>query len=218
MDVDFPIAFRALGPLDSIIQTAGRCNREGKSAEPRPVIVFRPERDGMIDQRRVNPYQIATKVTLSFLDRHPDAADRLHLPEFYAAYFRELYGLLGPQSVKDDKVFAACAILDFPKAAEECSLIGDETRAVLVKKWTDQDGRNRGAELAEKLEHQKHLTAAECREAQRFSVNLYQSEFFDAQANGYIYQPATDWDFWVWNSDYDPDLGLGHVGLDAFNL
>ena len=37
------------------------------------------------------------------------------------------------------------------------------------------------------------------------------------QVNGYIYQPATDWDFWVWNSDYDPDLGLGHVGLDAFN-
>lgn len=218
VDVDFPIAFRALGPLDSIIQTAGRCNREGKSAEPRPVIVFRPEHDGMIDQRRANPYQIAAKVTQSFLNRHPDAADRLHLPEFYAAYFRELYGLLGPQSVKDDKVFAACEALDFPKAAEECSLIGDETRAVLVKKWADKHGKNRGKELAEKLERQKHLTAIECREAQRFSVNLYQSEFFKAQANGYFYQPAKEWDFWVWNSDYDEDLGLGHVGLDAFSL
>ena len=80
-----------------------------------------------------------------------------------------------------------------PKAAEECSLIGDETRAVLVK-WKDKDGKNRGDELAEKLHRQKHLTAAECREAQRFSVNLYQSEFFDAQANGYIYQPEQDWD------------------------
>ncbi len=212
VDVDFPTAFRALGPLDSIIQTAGRCNREGKSAEPRPVIVFRPE------ELKTPPgaYRTATAKTVEFLTRHPDAADRLHLPEFYAAYFRELYGLLGPQSVKDDKVFAACEALDFPKAAEECSLIGDETRAVLVK-WKDQDGRNRGAELAEKLQRQKHMTAVECREAQRFSVNLYQSEFFDAQAKGYIYQPTKDWDFWVWNSDYDEDLGLGHVGLDAFN-
>ena len=57
--------------------------------------------------------------------------------------------------------------MDFPKAAEECRLIGDETRAVLVK-W------GRGVELAEKLVRQRHLTAAECREAQRYSVNLYQ--------------------------------------------
>jgi CRISPR-associated endonuclease/helicase Cas3 len=213
VDLDFPIAFRALGPLDSLIQTAGRCNREGKSAVPRPVIVFRPE------EIKTPPgaYRIATAKTIEFLNRHPDAANRLQLPEFYAAYFRELYGLLGPQSVKDDKVFAACENLDFPKAAEECSLIGDETRAVLVK-WKDKNGKNRGAELAEKLKIQKHLTAAECREAQRFSVNLYQSEFFKAQANGYVYQPAKDWDFWVWNSDYDQDLGLGHVELDAYNL
>ena len=205
VDVDFPIAFRALGPLDSIIQTAGRCNREGKSAEPRPVIVFRPE------ELKTPPgaYRTATAKTVEFLNRHPDACDRLHLPEFYSAYFRELYGLLGPQSVKDDKVFAASEVLDFPKAAEECSLIGDETRAVLVK-WTDKDGNNRGEELAKKLLLQKHLTAVECREAQRFSVNLYQNEFFDAQAKGYIYQPTKDWDFWVWNSDYDPDIGLGH--------
>jgi CRISPR-associated endonuclease/helicase Cas3 len=206
VDVDFPLAFRALGPLDSIIQTAGRCNREGKSAEPRPVIVFRPE------ELKTPPgaYRTATLKTVEFLNRHPDAANRLHLPEFYAAYFRELYGLLGPQSVKEDKVFAASEVLDFPKAAEECSLIGDETRAVLVK-WTDKAGNNRGEELAEKLHRQKHLTAVECREAQRFSVNLYQNEFFDAQAKGYIYQPTKDWDFWVWNSDYDEDLGLGHA-------
>lgn len=202
VDVDFPVAYRALGPLDSIIQTAGRCNREGRSAEPRPVIVFRPE------PLKTPPgaYRTATLKTVEFLDRHPDAADRLHLPEFYAAYFRELYGLLGPESARHDPVFAACEALDFPKAAEDCRLIGDETRNVLVK-W------GRGQELAEKLSLQRHLTSAECREAQRFSVNLYQSEFDDAQVKGYVYQPTKDWDFWVWNSDYDPDLGLGHVEL-----
>lgn len=72
------------------------------------------------------------------------------------------------------------------------------------------------ADLAEKLRALKHLTAAECREAQRYSVNLYQSEFFDAQAKGYIYQPAEGWNFWVWNSDYDDNLGLGHLDASAF--
>lgn len=207
VDVDFPVAFRVLGPLDSIIQTAGRCNREGKSVEARPVIVFRPH------ELKTPPgaYRTATAKTIEFLNRHPDAADRLHLPEFYAAYFRELYGLLGPQSQKDDKLFAACAALDFPEAAKQARLISNETRSVLVK-WKE------GEALAGKLRREQHLTADECRTAQQFSVNLYQSEFFDAQSKGYLYQPAEGWDFWVWNSGYDDDLGVGHVALNDFTL
>ncbi len=209
VDVDFPVAFRALGPLDSIIQTAGRCNREGHQSEPCPVIVFRPKDGGHLPKG----YEQVMKITESFLARFAEAQSRIHQPSFYAEYFAELYGLRGPESCQADPVFAASAAFNFPKAAQECQLVGNETRAVLVK-W------KRGAELAEKLEKQKHLTAAQCREAQRYCVNLYQSEFFDAQRKdkGYIYQPAADWDFWVWNSDYDEDLGLGHVAWENFNL
>jgi CRISPR-associated endonuclease/helicase Cas3 len=209
VDVDFPIAFRAFGPLDSIIQTAGRCNREGRHAEPCPVVVFRPE------EIKLPPgaYKLATAKTGEFLARHPDAS--LHQPETYRKYFAELYKLVGPEKADADKVFKFSTDFDFPAAAEACQLIGNETRAVLVK-WKDKNGRNRGEELAGKLLREKHLTAADCREAQRYSVNLYQAEFFDAQANGYIYQPTKDWDFWVWNSDYDGNLGLGHVDSNAF--
>ena len=202
VDVDFPVAFRALGPLDSIIQTAGRCNREGRQPEACPVVVFRPKDGGHLPKG----YEQAMKITESFLARFEDAQARIHQPSFYVEYFAQLYGLLGPESRKDDPVFAASEEFNFPKAAQECQLVGNETRAVLVK-W------ERGAELAEKLEQQKHLTAAECREAQRYSVNLYQGEFFEAQRKDreYIYQPAEDWNFWVWNSDYDDQVGLGHT-------
>jgi len=213
VDVDFPVAFRAMGPLDSIIQTAGRCNREGRLPEPCPVVVFRPV-DGGLPR---GAYGTATAKTEEFLARHPGASTQLRSPGFYAAYFAELYGLLGPQSRKDDPVFLASEALDFPEAAKECRLVGEETRAVIVR-WKDPRGKNRGEELAEKLRHEKHLTASECREAQRLSVNLYQTEFFEAQAKGYVYRPFEGWDLWVWNSDYDDDLGLGHLDVGSCPL
>ncbi|MHB1953247.1 MAG: CRISPR-associated helicase Cas3' [Sulfobacillus sp.] len=205
VDVDFPIAYRALGPLDSIIQTAGRCNREGLSDEPRPVIVFRPKDGGHLPKA----YEQVMAITDSFLARKAEAQSRIHQPSFYAEYFAELYKLVGRDSADDDPVFAASKEFNFPTAAEKCRLVGDETRGVLVK-W------KRGAELAKKLEQQKYLTAAECREAQRFFVNLYQGEFSEARDRNYIYQPAQDWDFWVWNSDYDEHLGIGHLDARSF--
>jgi CRISPR-associated helicase Cas3/CRISPR-associated endonuclease Cas3-HD len=207
VDVDFPIAFRALGPLDSIIQTAGRCNREGRHPEPCPVIVFRPERDGMLDMRRANSYKVAALKTAEFLARYPDARERLHQPDFYAAYFAELYRLQGPEKAEADKVFDLSAKFNFPEAAKACRLVGDDTRSVLVK-WRD------GEDLIKKLCREKHLSPDEWRCVQRFSVNLYMGEFIDAQTKGYIIEAIEG--VWFWNSKYDDDLGTCHPDLNDY--
>jgi CRISPR-associated helicase Cas3/CRISPR-associated endonuclease Cas3-HD len=46
VDVDFPVVFRALAGIDSIAQSAGRCNRENRQAIGN-VFVFEPEPHGM---------------------------------------------------------------------------------------------------------------------------------------------------------------------------
>lgn len=209
VDVDFPVVWRALGPLDSLIQTAGRCNREGKLPHKGTVVVFKPQEHRMPK----GPYAEAAAVTTSFLGRWPTAD--LHFPETYARYFRELYGvrLAGNQNPKpdDDKLFKACKDFDFPTAAKECRLIGDETRGVLVP-WGD------GRQLISEIKSQYHCTAGLFRRCQRFTVNLYLGEFAKAERDGVITPITPDKSVYLWTSKYDENLGATHHSAEDMIL
>lgn len=194
VDVDFPAVYRAFGPLDSLIQTAGRCNREGHMDTLGRVTVFHPDDSTMPP----GVYKLAARKTEEFLNRHPDAA--LDQPATYARYFEEFYRLAGPDEAERDAVLQLSQNFDFPAASEKCRYIDSDTRAVLVE-WGE------GSALIEKLQTQRHLTADECRRAQRFSVNLYSYEFTKAQSLGAVVQPVPEFDLWVWKDHYDPELG-----------
>jgi CRISPR-associated helicase Cas3/CRISPR-associated endonuclease Cas3-HD len=194
VDVDFPRVYRASGPLDSVIQTAGRCNREGVNAEPGEVTIFRPADHGLPP----GAYAQATKITEAFLseNHHVD----LHDPETYKAYFALLYRIIGPAPDEDD-AYKASAALNFPLASRACSLIGEDTRSVVVR-WGD------GERLVGQMRREKHLSRDDWRLVQRFSVNLYLSEFFAALGRGMIVQPLPDTEFYYWNGYYDEYLGI----------
>ena len=192
VDISFDAVWRAMGPLDSITQAAGRCNREGL-LDRGVVTVFRT-RDGKTPH---GAYAIATGITEG---REWDPHD----PETFQRYFRLLYNSVDRDA---NHVTAKRQALDFPAVAASFAIIDDDTTPVLVP-WGE------GKEIISELRRARTpdvLTAKLRRRMQRYVVGLYPNEL--AAATGLIEELAGDSAHGVagvrvFTGTYDEALGL----------
>ena len=138
VDVDFPIVFRAMAPLESVAQAAGRCNREGMLNEQGrfgELVVFEPDETG--DWRRRFPthtYYQAAQVTQTLLNMRGDL--NINDAEIFQAYYHRLYDLNDPATQSVDLAQAIKA-LDFPEIAKAYRLIEKDAIQVLVP-WKER--------------------------------------------------------------------------------
>ena len=173
VDVDFPIVWRALGPLDSIVQAAGRCNRENRlrDASGNPalgeVIVFRPE-DNTLPP---GVYRTATDITASLLAQvEADALATDH--KLFERYFDRLYQLVP----NDNNIQNERGKLHFRKVAELGLVIQNDTQPVIVP-------YGKGCNLIEEIRTRPVIKGHprfgrdDLRKLQRFMVNLHQRDF-----------------------------------------
>ncbi len=127
VDIDFPCVWRAFGPLDSIVQVAGRCNREGRPTLGN-VHIFHPADESI--PRGV--YSTATgqaAIELARLASLPDPGEILATdPELFGRYFNALHGVM---EVGAD-IQEMRAALKFRSVAEEAKVIKDSGQPVIV--------------------------------------------------------------------------------------
>ncbi|MCY4353349.1 MAG: CRISPR-associated helicase Cas3' [Truepera sp.] len=126
VDFDFPRVYRAIGPLDRIIQAAGRCNREGELPYRGQVIVFET-----VESREPQGfYAMGTKKTRFLLREHADTL--FDDPELCRAYFASLYGDAGAK-LDANEVQEHRRSRDFPEVDSRYKLIEDDTSPVVVQ-------------------------------------------------------------------------------------
>lgn len=202
VNLDFPVVFRAMAPLDSIVQAAGRCDREGelslRAGHPAGrLVVFEPVLDSDSDGPP-GVYREATGIT-----RRLSASGLLDLDGAATVhrYFDELYG--NPPALDANDIDACRARLDFPAVAEKFQLIPDDSSPIVVE-WT--------AEVGAAL---RHVAAARCfvpehrRLLQRASVSIRAGELQQVKRTGAVYELFEHSDLWIASSGaYRDDVGF----------
>lgn len=128
VDIDFPVVYRQEAGLDSILQAAGRCNREGKQGIC-TTHVFSLDAEHPLPKGFITQCNNARRNMGSNIDWFS--------PEAMTSYFHQLYSRTESFDRKDIKYYLYNpAELMFETAASEFRLIDDVTTSVIVN-WRD---------------------------------------------------------------------------------
>lgn len=197
VDVDFPAVYREMAGLDSILQAAGRCNREGRR-KPEDSVVTVFEGVSVVPQLlRVNIG--AAKETLR---AGADPAE----PETVARYFRAYRSLMQASSLDKYEVIHSFArgiagnALPFRTVAERFHLIDDASRTVYIP-------RDEGAELVRRLREGERSRAL-FRSLGQYAVNIYDRQYQAMLGNGVLEVVDENSAILRDLSLYDPERGL----------
>lgn len=162
VDVDFPKVFREEAGLDSVIQAAGRCNREGKRDVQQSVVtVFKTDTPP--------PPMFAIPIGAARLtQKHFSQMDSREAIQFY---FQNLFELKGDELLDAKRILPRLRSGTFPfeDIARDFHLIENDTRTIYIP-W------EAGAELIERLrsgERSKKLF----RKLDLYAVNVYPNHF-----------------------------------------
>lgn len=172
VDLDFDLVFREIAGLDNLLQTAGRCNREGKKQGCK-AYAFEFEEEAL--QPKNKDFVLKQSICQEVFKKYENAAS----PEAVAFYFNQLYAytLCDMQSMDFQTAFstASCGIdgfgFDFANYARNFRLIDENTQPLVIV-----TERNRKMVMP-LLNAIAHGGMACMRQLQKYSINLRPYEF-----------------------------------------
>lgn len=214
VDVDFPVVFRELAPLEAIIQAAGRCNREGKLTDDSGrsikgrVIAFRSQK-AIEEPRKYFPPDQWYAAGRSILESHflnTGKLPRIDQSVDIDQYFTRLYhsGSLDKHSIQDDR-----CNFKFADVAENYRIIKDDSIAAVVATWDSH--RDEVEKLLKAV--RRDPSRVNFRALAAYQVNL---RYYELKTVGDSIVPISEKiDRPVWYGRYDDNLGLSSEATDS---
>lgn len=192
VDIDFPVVYRQEAGLDSVLQAAGRCNREGKL----PLCTTH-----VFSLSAEHPLPHGFMTQCNNARRNMGANQDWFSSEAMSNYFLQLYSRIQTFDKKDMKYYLYnMKQLMLETAAQEFRLIDDKTTSVIVN-WGE------AISLVEQLKnHGPSYTLIS--KLSQYSVNLRQHDFEQMRSAG-IVEPVIEGLYLAGSSgQYNKDVGL----------
>jgi CRISPR-associated endonuclease/helicase Cas3 len=211
VDLDFPLVLRALGPLDRVVQAAGRCNREGRLDGLGRVVVFAPEEG----RQPPGAYRVGTDTTQVLLRAAPDGLD-LDDPAVYRDYFRRFYDGM---ELDREGVQRLRRSFDYPEVARRFRLIEEDTVSLVVRYRGAGEKGEEGTDvdaLLEALRARPQRGRAILSRLQPYLVGVRQAALDRYRQDGLVLEVIEG--LWEWGGKYDAVRGLGGGEADRRRL
>ncbi len=200
VDVDFPVVFRAPAGIDSIAQTAGRCNREGRCEQKGMVIVFDTESSVPPGHLRCCD-ELGKEIIRNYEDCLSLDAIHQYFENLYSRALQQEHGLDKPNIIKTLSDGLQDMNFPFKTIGEKFHFIETEQQSVIIP-------YNDNAQKIIDDMRRYGPSRALLRKTQKFTVQIYPPMFdklFAAGAITWIEEPYAV----LLNTDiYKPDIGL----------
>lgn len=197
VDIDFPAVWRELTGLDSILQAAGRCNREGKRSAAESVVhIFTAE--GFSPAALAQQREAAAKIM--------EEGSEINTRPVIQAYFKRLLWARGEEALDEKHVLESDRDCAFQETARVFRLIDESTQTVYIPTPANEEDLSRL--LAG--QYSKELL----RRLGRYGVNVYRPEY-DRLVSAAAVEDHGDYGILLRAELYDPCSGLSISAEDG---
>lgn len=201
VDFDFPSVFRELAGVDSMIQAAGRCNREGRRQKENCVTTI-----FTLDKAEENHIPQSLKLPVSVSGQVAEKYDDIASLEAIADYFNRLYhfrgeGLDAGNIVEQMEEGRRSMLFPFATVAKQFRLIENDTITILI------DREPEAQLLVERIrrgEYSRQLI----RDTGQYCVNVYEQDFDKLNGAGRLEAIAPGFYVLRNKEQYSEEMGL----------
>lgn len=200
VDFDFPVVFRAIAPLEAVIQSAGRCNREGKLTGNGDVFLFKVQDGGMPDKTYAACAGYAEELIKQDINQ-------LHGHKIFKEYYAQVIQLyVDPDK---DNINEARKQFNFEIVNQGYRIIRNNTEGLFIYNFDDKSRR-----LFHSIEYKEFLSRDDFRKMQVYTVQVYGNFIFKNSALCKNMPQG----FNVWYGNYDSETGISVNPIDADKL